>query len=117
MILNGLKAKHGKAFTDAIDTFLQTQKPFSEANFSFVTKSLGLSEDPQDPFAGWADLAPEIPSVLLPSSIIKRIIRSTVDSFVSPGSILELGNEAATGLFLSGVHTALPLVKPLTRHC
>ncbi|KAJ7848084.1 hypothetical protein B0H13DRAFT_2362113 [Mycena leptocephala] len=101
-ILNGLKAKHGKAFTDAIHTFLQTQKPFSEAKFSFVAKSFGLSTDPQDPFAGWADLAPEIPSVLLPSSIVNRIIRSTVDSFVSPGSIPELGNEAATGLFLSG---------------
>jgi hypothetical protein len=36
---------------------------------------------------------------------------------VSPGSIPELGNEAATGLFLSGVCTALPLVKSLTRKC
>ncbi|KAJ7666393.1 hypothetical protein B0H14DRAFT_2658348 [Mycena olivaceomarginata] len=80
-ILNSLKAKHRKVFTDAIHTFLQMQKPFLEAKFSFVTKSLGLSEDPQDPFAGWADLAPEIPSVLLPSSIVKRILRSTVDSF------------------------------------
>ncbi|KAJ7092644.1 hypothetical protein C8R44DRAFT_405850 [Mycena epipterygia] len=100
-ILTALKDQHGTHFFDANKTFLALRTSFSEAKYSVVASFFNLST----PFADWDDLT--VPDVKLPTYVIQKLVTKTIESFVSPGSIPELGNEAATGMFLSGTFQSL----------
>ncbi|KAJ6567759.1 hypothetical protein DFH09DRAFT_1314267 [Mycena vulgaris] len=104
-ILAALRNNHGTSFIDASKTFLALRTPFSEAKYSVVAPFFGFSSSPDTPFAGWGDLS--IPNIMLPTAVIKKLVTKTIESFVSPGSIPELGNETVTGRFLSGTFQSL----------
>ncbi|KAJ7745439.1 hypothetical protein DFH07DRAFT_16580 [Mycena maculata] len=85
-LLIALQHAHGPEFIDASKTF------FSEAKYASVAAA-------EDPFVGWDDLA--VPDVMLPANVVRKLVTRTMES------IPELGNEAATGLFLSGTLVGL----------
>lgn len=103
-ILAALESDHGTNFIDANKMFMALRKPFSEAQYDVVATYFHLQKGTnENPFEGWEGL--NVAEVSLPTSVIEKLSFRAMESFASPGSILELGNEAATGLFLSGVST------------
>ncbi|KAJ7681147.1 hypothetical protein B0H17DRAFT_1206085 [Mycena rosella] len=104
-VLKSLPVQHG-TLVDVPKTFLTLKTLFSEAKYNVVADFFHLTGTPEDLFAGWDDLA--VPAVLFPTSVVRRLSLRTMEAFVSPGSVVEPGNEAAaTGLFHSGTFQTL----------
>ncbi|KAJ7594573.1 hypothetical protein C8J56DRAFT_885133 [Mycena floridula] len=84
---------------------MSLRKSFSQAKFEEVAQFLHLRCNIQDPFEGWNDL--DVPELILPTSVIQDLSERTMQSLVSPGPVSNLGNEAATGLFLAATFQTL----------
>ncbi|KAJ7441972.1 hypothetical protein B0H11DRAFT_2204659 [Mycena galericulata] len=90
----------GTKLVDKMTKFLAHRKPFSEVTYEAVADYFGLAGTEADPFEGWGDL--EVLEIILPTSVTETLVSRIIESCVSPGPVPELGNEAATGLFLTG---------------
>jgi hypothetical protein len=82
--------------------FLAKRESFSKAKFADVANFFKLGDKD---FDEWPNI--KLPDALLPSSVFQSFCRTTLCSFANPGSVSELANEAAMGLFLGGVSTGL----------
>ncbi|KAJ7285104.1 hypothetical protein C8J57DRAFT_1217411 [Mycena rebaudengoi] len=104
-LLTALQYYDGTALIDAAQILMSYRKPFSEARYSVVAPIFGLPTKPQYMFEGFAEL--NVPPVMLPTTVVDKLVTQTVAAFATPGPILELENEATTGLFLSATFQTL----------
>ncbi|KAJ7500335.1 hypothetical protein B0H11DRAFT_2189617 [Mycena galericulata] len=97
-ILSALQSNDG---TENIDidpntTFTALRNSFAEAQYEGVAKFFGLVGDEEEPFKEWKDI--DVPLVVLPMSVIEKVVMRTMESFV---------REPATGLFRGGAFQSL----------
>jgi hypothetical protein len=88
--------------------FLAKRESFSKAKFADVANFFKLGDKD---FDEWPNI--KLPDALLPNSVFQSFCRTTLCAFANPGSISELADEAATGLFLSDVSTPMYLLSKL----